>query len=81
MKPVITYLRTAGILCVIYLDDILFIEKSKEKCHYNVKKAINLLESLGLIINYKKSSLIPSQTCKYLGFIINSVSFGLKLDN
>jgi len=80
MKPVITHLRTAGILCVIYLDDILFIEKSKEKCHYNVKKAITLLESLGFIINYKKSSLIPSQTCKYLGFIINSVSFGLELD-
>jgi len=81
MKPVITHLRTAGILCVIYLDDILFIEKSKEKCHYNVKKAITLLESLGFIINYKKSSLIPSQTCKYLGFIINFISFGLELDN
>jgi len=45
------------------------------------KKATTLLKSLGFIINYKKSSLIFSQTCKYLGFIINSVSFGLELDN
>lgn len=83
MKPVINYLRLAGILCIIYLDDILFVENSIEKCvcRTNVKKAVSLLERLGFIINYEKSSLVSSQRCKYLGFIINSIEFCLELDN
>ncbi|XP_011865448.1 PREDICTED: uncharacterized protein LOC105560706 [Vollenhovia emeryi] len=81
MKPVIKRLRSEGVTCSIYLDDILIIEKSIEKCSKNIEKTINLLKQLGFIINYKKSSLTPSQRCKYLGFIINSVDYCLELDN
>lgn len=80
MKPIVNHLRLA-ILCIIYLDDILIVENLLEKCKTNVEKAISLLERLGFIINYKKSSLVPSQKCKYLGFIINSMDFCLELDD
>ncbi|XP_070521642.1 uncharacterized protein [Cardiocondyla obscurior] len=78
-KPVVYTLRSWGILLVLYLDDFLFIHKSKAACEKNIKKAIRLLEELGFIINFKKSSLVAAQTCKYLGFIIDSVNFFLNL--
>lgn len=44
-----------------------------------MKKTVKVLEHLGFIINYQKSSLIANQKCKYLGFIIDSVNFSLNL--
>ncbi|XP_074112221.1 uncharacterized protein LOC141535943 [Cotesia typhae] len=44
-----------------------------------MSKAIKFLEHLGFIINYKKSSLVASQSCKYLGFIIDTSNFSLNL--
>lgn len=79
MKPVVCHLRTKGIFMVIYLDDILCIEKTYESCKHNTQSIIKFLESLGYVINYKKSNLIPSQQCKYLGFIVNSNDFVLEL--
>lgn len=67
-------------LLVLYLDDFLFIHKSKSTCEKNMRrKAIKLLEQLGFIINYEKSSLIAKQRCKYLGFTIDSINFSLNL--
>lgn len=65
MKPVINMLSLQGIILNLYLDDFLFIDKSKIRCEINMKRAIMLLEYLGFIINYQKSCLIPSQKCKY----------------
>ncbi|XP_039303447.1 uncharacterized protein LOC120357343 [Solenopsis invicta] len=79
MKPVMNHLRLRGIVTVIYLDDILFIHKSKKICQSNINYAKELMEHLGFIINYQKSSLIPSQECTYLGFKINSNTFCLEL--
>lgn len=79
MKPVMHKLRTMGILSIIYIDDILCIHRYYNDCLNNVKVTINLLEQLGFIINYSKSSLLPNQKCKYLGFIINSLDYRLEL--
>lgn len=79
MKPVVNHLRQRGIISMIYLDDILFIHESKETCTNNIKYAIKLLERLGFVINYQKSSLMPSQECNYLGFKINSHKFCIEL--
>lgn len=50
MKPVLKYLRTSGIICVLYLDDLLTISNSiktgQEDCHI----AKNILEYLGFLI-------------------------------
>lgn len=79
MKPVINTLRSKGFLSVIYLDDLLLIGKDYKMCQSNVNETITLLQNLGVIINYKKSSLIHSKKCKYLGFILNSQDYTIEL--
>lgn len=79
MKPVVSYLRSKGWVSVIYIDDILLIGTSKSECENNISATRTLLESLGFVINYKKSCLVPSRSCKYLGFIYNSKNMSISL--
>lgn len=79
MKPIIHILRAKGFLSVIYLDDLLLVGKTKEECYRNVNETINLLNTLGFVINYEKSTLKPRQICKYLGFIFNSNKLSISL--
>lgn len=71
-KPVISYLRSLGYTSVVYLDDIFLIERTEHKVSESLSRTIEILESLGFMINYRKSQLVPSKSCKYLGFIIDS---------
>lgn len=79
MKPVLSYLRNQGYLSVSFLDDFLLLGQTYEECHENVKITISTLETLGFVINYKKSSLVPTQRIKYLGFIFDSVNWTISL--
>lgn len=79
MKPVATYLRKKGIMLVIYLDDLLCINKTFESCSHDVKIITDLLEKLGFVININKSDLVPSQLKTFLGFELNSTDMTLKL--
>ncbi len=79
MKPVISYLRKQGLLSVIFLDDFLLLGQTYQECHKNVNITLHTLERLGFVINYKKSSLVPSQRIKYLGFVFDSVKWTLSL--
>lgn len=79
MKEVMTYLRSRGFTSVIYLDDILCIGQDYNECLNNVRETIRLLKCLGFIINYKKSNLDPKQSCRYLGFIFNSLDMSIAL--
>lgn len=79
MKPVMHVLRSEGFVSVIYLDDILIIGKSKIHCQSNIARTSELLESLGFILNKEKSSLTPSQQCKFLGFVYNTSKFRVEL--
>lgn len=66
-------------MSVIYLDDFFCVGENSETCTSNVKFTISLLERLCFIINYTKSTLIPSQVCKYLGLIFDSNSMQIYL--
>ena len=79
LKPAISKLRSLGILLVIYLDDILIFGHNYLECLKNLNLAISLLKKLGFIINYKKSQLIPKQTCTFLGFTYDSSKMEIKL--
>ena len=46
---------------------------------HHAASALNLLESLGFVVNYHKSQLIPSQQIEFLGFLVDSVTLSLKL--
>lgn len=78
-KPVISILRSQGISCVVYLDDFCILGSSEQQCAVNVKITVKLLLSLGFVINFEKSCLKPSQNCKFLGFVFNSVEMLIKL--
>ena len=79
LKIVVNLLRSRGFTSVIYLDDILIIDKDFYKCQQNIRETINLLESLGFIIRYKKSNLRPSTRSSYLGFILDSETLTVEL--
>ena len=79
IKPVTSYLRSRGYRSNIYLDDALLYGISYEDCIKNMQITINFLQSLGFVVNFEKSNLIPSQKQKYLGFIIDSNKFIVKL--
>lgn len=79
LKPIFNYFRRKTILCIIYLDDILILGRTKREVHLNVEFMQHVLKALGFIINVKKSQLEPSQSCKYLGFVYNSVSMTMSL--
>lgn len=81
MKEVVTYLRYRGFASVVYLDDLLCIGRTYAECLRNVTETINLLQCLGFVINFTKSSLEPSQQIKFLGFIYNSIDMSLSLPN
>ena len=75
MKPVVGFLRKEGNPSVIYLDDLLCFGDSHDLCSQNIRDTISCLTKLGFLINYKKSSIIPSQRVQYLGLIFDSKLF------
>ena len=50
-----------------YLDDLLIIAHSKEECLMKLQKTLDILHSLGWIINTEKSRLVPQQAFEWLG--------------
>lgn len=79
LKPVIGFLRSQGHLSTIYIDDYLCIGRTHQECNQNLQTTISLFQHLGLIINFDKSNLIPSKTCKFLGFLLKSEKMTLEL--
>lgn len=79
MKPVMEHLRLHGYISTIYLDDILLIGRSYTECVENVNVTRQLLNNLGFLINLKKSSMEPKTSCKFLGFILDTKQFCVKL--
>lgn len=79
LKPVVATLRSRGFLSVIYLDDFFLMARSLTACKENLNQSICLLESLGFVISYEKSQLLPTQRCRFLGFFLNSSSMTLEL--
>ncbi|KAK3093866.1 hypothetical protein FSP39_021232 [Pinctada imbricata] len=61
------YLHTQNIRIVAYLDDLFLLNQSKQNLILDRNRCIDLLVSLGFIINLEKSALSPSQTVVYLG--------------
>ena len=73
LKPVLAYLRERSIRIIIYLNDMLILNTSRDGILADLKIIIVLLKSLGFIINFKKSIVVPQQVIEYLGMLINSL--------
>uniref|UniRef100_A0ABD2XMW6 Reverse transcriptase domain-containing protein n=1 Tax=Trichogramma kaykai TaxID=54128 RepID=A0ABD2XMW6_9HYME len=72
MKPVANKLRSAGFSSVIYLDDWFCLRDSFKECELNGRQTVRLLQRLGFVVNFSKSSLIPDTKKKFLGVIVDS---------
>ena len=57
-----------GIRIHQYLDDWLIRAPSKEECHQQTQKLLNLIQEFGFLVNHKKSELVPSQRFDFLGY-------------
>ena len=79
LKPFVGSIRNKGIGLVIYLDDMAIISSSRELSSQEAAIVVQILESLGFIINKEKSVLIPSQKMVFLGYVIDSVEMTVSL--
>ncbi|XP_046742941.1 uncharacterized protein LOC124409394 [Diprion similis] len=79
MKPVAHCLREEGRILVVYLDDWLCFGSDFHSCSRNILRTVELLEFLGLIINYRKSILVPKNRYEFLGFVLDSKTLTLEL--
>ena len=72
LRPWTQSLRSKGIRVVVYLDDILIMADSAESCVRHTQIAASGLQALGFCQNQKKSSLVPSRNCTFLGVDIDT---------
>jgi hypothetical protein len=79
LKPAIAILRSRGIRIVIYLDDMLLMNTSKEGLEKDVSDVLNMFQSLGFLVNFKKSELQPTKSIEYLGLLLDSSSLSFSL--
>lgn len=79
LKPVVFSLREKGFFSVVYLDDFLLIAPSYRECSKNVSTTVDLLSSLGFIVNTQKSKLTPSRSCRFLGFVFDTIHFSISI--
>ena len=56
---------------VQYLDDTLLVAESPESSKTHLRKAANLLEELGLLLNKNKCVWTPTQRVEFLGFKVD----------
>ena len=75
LKTAIATLRPMAIRLVIWLEGILMISSSKDTCVKHAKIIITLLQTLGFVINFAKSVLVPTQELEFLGMIVTNIKF------
>ena len=68
----ITFLRTRNIRLLIYLDDILIVSSDIKTLKEQTGQVLDLLQSLGFIINFEKSVLTPFPVMEFLGLLVDS---------
>lgn len=79
VKPVLAWARQQGIRISAYLDDLIIAASTKEEAQDHTRRVREQLECLGFLVNYGKSTLIPTQSIDHLGFRINSLDMTLSV--
>ena len=64
--------HSRGIRLLRYLDDWLVLSSSEKKTKESIRELLSLCRTLGIVINEKKSDLVPSQSVRYLGMTIDT---------
>ena len=75
MALVSAFLHRAGIRIRRYLDDWLIQAASRSQVMSALDAVLHLCQSLGIVVNWEKSHLVPAQQMIYLGVLLDSQSF------
>ena len=73
LKPVIAFLRRIGVRQTVYFNDMILLSQCRHMLIGDLSSLKWLLESLGFLINVKKSVYVPSQEIQFFRFQINLV--------
>ena len=68
-------LHRHGVRMLCYLDDWLILASSEIACIQSRDRLLAFCKELGIQVNFKKSSLVPTQSVVYLGMEIQSLPF------
>ena len=79
MAPVAAILHRMGVQLRRYLDAWLLQASSREQVLFVLRTVLQLCRCLGIIVNWEKSQVIPTQQIVYLGVILDSLLSGLLL--
>jgi ribonuclease HI len=72
LAPVVGFLHQQGIYLFPYLDDCLLVAENQEVLKQALVYTIQVLQSLGFLINFKKSHLQLTQRITFLGMEIDT---------
>ena len=75
MAPVSAFLHRTGIRLRRYLYDWLIQASSREQVLLALDTVLQLCSSLGIVVNWEKSQLIPTQRMVYLEVLLDSNLF------
>ena len=75
MAPVSAFLHRTGIRLHRYLDDWLIQASFREQVLLALETVLQLCSSLGIVVNWEKSQLLPTQRMAYLGVLLDSITF------
>ena len=75
MAPVSAMLHRTGVRLRRYLDNWLIQASSREQVLLALETVLQLCGTLGIVVNWEKSQLIPTQRMVYLGVVLDSISF------
>ena len=57
LRPVVGFLRSHGVRCVIYLNDLLIMQHDRDVLVEHTATVVHLLEALGFLVNYPRYSI------------------------
>ena len=66
-----------GVICFVYLDDIIIFSSSWEQHSYDVQAVLDKLRNAGLSVNMRKSKLFRT-SLKFLGHLVSAT--GVQVD-
>ena len=75
MAPVSAILHRTGVRLRRYLDNWLIQASSREQVLLALETVLQLCRALGIVVNWEKSQLVPTQRMVYLGVLLDSISF------
>lgn len=78
-KPIMSALRSHGHRGIIYIDDSLWMARTTQTMEETGTSVVNLFQQAGFQINEKKSSLQPTQSITFLGYVIDTVKMTVSL--